>query len=157
MRVPVRIYNHVDVAGLRRPYDLLWPVLHQPAKDAVARVVEVARTSTGASGTAGPGQAEKNSAGVRRADTAVDLQTYALQLLASLPAPSDEAARLQASIGPLPRPLKADMGIATGGEDGSEITGCREAVEILTRNMRKGKVYHESAINIILTRVCSLF
>ena len=64
MRVPVRIYNHVDIAGLRNPYDLLWPALHRPAKDAVARVVEVSRSSAGAgaNGTAVAGKAEKKGA-----------------------------------------------------------------------------------------------
>lgn len=148
MRVPVRIYNYVDFMGKRRPYDLLWPALHRPPKDIGARVTELGRTNAAGANAAAAasGKAENSIKSVnatapgaqqhQQADSLVDLKTYALQLLASLPAPSNEAKRLQASAGveaSVPRTPR----VVVDNDDEPEPSSCREAVEILTRTMRK--------------------
>ena len=62
------------------------------------------------------------------------LREYSLRLIASYPSP--EVARH-----PLVAPYSPEDGgsqLYFGDQSSGELTGCREAVEILTRNMRKG-------------------
>ncbi|KAI5122696.1 hypothetical protein M0805_009749 [Coniferiporia weirii] len=132
MRVPVRVYNHVDISGIQRPYDLLSPVLHSPSKEQIAKVSEVA-------GGSGPGKKDslarssstspQSPTSVSGLDPAAELRAYATRLLASLPDPSKDGVQPLAATSLMEeRELRAHEG---------DLTGCHEAVEILTRNMRK--------------------
>lgn len=82
-------------------------------------------------------------------DEAAALKEYASRLLASFPdlsARSEEGklekmlaeAATSSTLGDVETELQ--QGGSWGG--GGELTGCREAVEILTRNMRKGENHH---------------
>lgn len=139
MRVPVRIYNHVDVSGVQRPYDLLWPVLQPPTKAQTARVSETTSRSpvkwgalTRAASPQSPPDIESG------ADPAANLREYALRLLASLPDPSGDRVKLPTSLEAMSHDRELQGHSSHGG---GELTGCREAVEILTRNMRKGSFH----------------
>ncbi|KAL5534971.1 RGP1 [Sanghuangporus sanghuang] len=142
MRVPIRVYNHVDVSGVQSAYDLLWPILHPPSKEQMAQVREISTSSaSGRKESKGdrspsthrtPSQSLSPEPGT---DTALELRDYALRLLSTLPDSSGDGIRLPADIEALSPTTQAEREMRSRG--GGELTGCREAVEILTRNMRK--------------------
>jgi hypothetical protein len=67
-----------------------------------------------------------------------DLRNYGQRLLATFPDPdATDARRIQLPLEPI-SPSQADFEREREG-DGGALTGCREAVEILTRNPKKGK------------------
>ena len=82
---------------------------------------------------AGPRAVQCSSA---KLGTFEDLQTYARNLLASFPDPQAKGVRIKLPLeaitngdGDLERELEGDM---------DSPTGCRQAVEVLTRNPKKG-------------------
>jgi len=67
-----------------------------------------------------------------------DLRDYGQRLLATFPDPDATGVRrIKLPLEPIP-PEQADFEREREG-DGGALTGCREAVEILTRNPKKGK------------------
>ena len=69
------------------------------------------------------------------------LREYSLRLLASVPS-SEGQLRHPLSfshLSPSEQESFAENGTHTGDKSAGELTGCREAVEILTRTMRKGE------------------
>ncbi|EIW86174.1 Rgp1-domain-containing protein [Coniophora puteana RWD-64-598 SS2] len=188
MKVPVRVYNHVAVGRVPRPYDLLWPVTNR-ARPVAATVTERSTNGTGTAGSgskaaskpthrprpsailpasAGQGQNGKSGADGKGLGSApgatgslADLREYGTKLLASCSRPSSRAHlgvhgsgaggdEEDESGGRTPRTPRTPMELerelelelegeaAEGGRDGGGgLKGCREAVEILTRNPRK--------------------
>ncbi|EJD04560.1 Rgp1-domain-containing protein [Fomitiporia mediterranea MF3/22] len=135
MRVPVRIYSHVDVSGIQRPYDLLWPISHPPGKEWAGHVSESGdadipvRRSTMSSPHEAP---NLPGAGV---DHVATLRNYALNLLDSVSGHDIDIVGEPAETKALSPMINGQHGVRGHGD--GELTGCREAVEILTRNMRK--------------------
>lgn len=121
MRVPVRIYNYVSVTNSPSPYDLRWPAVSRPQRQACkATVTDVQEPMHGVS--------------LHPADRALpdqessDLRPYALALLA---AQDTGAPRL---------PRRGSIGrfaFANEVEKEEEEPGCRESIEILTRNAKR--------------------
>lgn len=124
MKVPIRIYNNVTVGRAPRPYDLLWPLARRrnpklvptPSADEIVPSL-------------GPHRAAVNPTAV---GSFLDLQEYGRRLLA----PLDESKR-NGDVQDLSMSTGIDDDL--GREEEGSLTGCREAVEILTRNPKKGK------------------
>ncbi|KAI1789190.1 Rgp1-domain-containing protein [Ganoderma leucocontextum] len=129
MKVPIRVYNNVAVGRPLVPYDLLWPVASQRVPIPPGKVTEGSKE-------------QKKRTSLRpvplsaaKPGTYEDLQGYARNLLASFPDPRATGVRIKLPIqavqhgnGDLERELE-------GGMDSP--TGCRQAVEVLTRNPKK--------------------
>ncbi|KAG6894016.1 hypothetical protein C0992_007835, partial [Termitomyces sp. T32_za158] len=161
MKVPIRVYNNVVVGRTPRPYDVLWPLSKSataPPPETQGKVVEETKkvvNRAGKSPIVPPQPASTPITG-----TFDDLQDYARRLLASFPDPGARGVRIKLpaeSVSPVPqsaspcaagffipggvwaeegkrleRELEREMERAEGG-----LSGCREAVEILTRNPKK--------------------
>ena len=129
----VHLYG-VAVGRPQRPYDLLWPVAKRRtfAVESGAKVTEDTDTDTGKQATKGPATT-KTTLSPSNFGTFEDLREYARRLLVSLPDPEATGVRMK-----LPAeafsPLRGDL----EREEEGALTGCREAVEILTRNPQKG-------------------
>lgn len=132
MKVPIRLYNNVVVGRSPSPYDLLWPATRQKL-----------------SLTDGPGKVVEESAKLltlkrfgslkSQADgTLGDLKNYAKMLIESFPEPNTSGVRLKLPAEGVEhafeheRWMKEDRRQEMGG-----LSGCREAVDILTRNPKK--------------------
>ncbi|KAJ7470483.1 Rgp1-domain-containing protein, partial [Mycena latifolia] len=124
MKVPIRVYNNVAVGRPARPYDLLWPVARRIAtpastptgappvlpQDAAKPTVEEHRGSP----------APAHPAKAQQAGSVAELERYAAQLLAATASPTAAGFPW------------GEEGAGSGG-----LSGCREAVEVLTRNLKK--------------------
>ncbi|KIY44985.1 Rgp1-domain-containing protein [Fistulina hepatica ATCC 64428] len=139
MKIPIRVYNHASVRPAR-PYDLLWPIgrrIHPLPPEYAGKVDEGASKLV-----------------VRRRETLFapasegdldDLRQYAQRLIESLPERTSDAPPARSHfIGHLPPLLGyvpasvSDMALMAEEErESGGMTGCREAVEILTRNHKK--------------------
>ncbi|KAF8879966.1 Rgp1-domain-containing protein [Infundibulicybe gibba] len=141
MKVPIRVYNNVTVAGKLRPYDLLWPVGSEAKRtslDTTGKVTETIKNPKLTNLTALPSS---------RDESLVDVQKYAQQLLGSLPLPSSAGANVKVPLPVLTPGTGAGyeeverhtsmLDRAVEREDEGMLTGCREAVEILTRIPKK--------------------
>lgn len=132
-----------------RPYDILWPTLNRRDPGAGVLVVETTRTARPHESTKDPVALARGLQGARL-DSAGSLSEYARQLLRSFSAPSfphlaqmnglDNAAErtpkgLSVALPNGPPPLRME-----DREEEGPMTGCREAVEILTRNLKKGEL-----------------
>ncbi|KAF8584974.1 Rgp1-domain-containing protein [Ramaria rubella] len=106
MRVPIRVYNHVAIGRVPRPYDLMWPIARRREKAATAGSIDEMKGDKGAVKPARP------------TGSLLSVQAYAQRLLAG--------------------EVELELENHTGetGEGGS-LSGCREAVEITTRNPKK--------------------
>ncbi|KAJ7461304.1 Rgp1-domain-containing protein [Mycena galericulata] len=153
MKVPIRVYNHVAVGRAVRPYDLRWPVARRIASPAHgaqgsenlrARVEE--RRPGAAFSTAVPGSSfvaaqmqtkQQQQHGLGKQEGGVEeLGRYATRLLA--------AASGSVGVGFGEGDGEGEEGLGVGGGDsgrgeggGGGLSGCREAVEVLTRNLKK--------------------
>ena len=134
MRVPIRVYNNVNVTSPypQKSYDLLSPVLNVLSKNQNALVVEVLRDVSPVVKSKPPKNEVTSANNGRDPNSKSGLGDYAHRLLMSLSETVD-------------RPMTTDTDPASPStyrelEGGAgELTGCREAVEILTRNMRKSR------------------
>ncbi|KAL4244581.1 Reduced growth phenotype protein 1 [Abortiporus biennis] len=139
MKVPIRIYNHVSVVRPPSPYDILWPVALKKRRAAAptAKVIEVKghpiNTNSDPTTTVrSPSVADT----APQVGTYEDLESYARSLSASVtiknPTLKLNGNGISANLPPL-------VGIGSHPEllDEEEVAGCREAVEILTRNPKK--------------------
>lgn len=125
MKVPIRVYNHVAVSATPRPYDLLWPVTRQRTTAEFAPKV-VDGPLKDVSGTNKGSAPLPTKVSSRPLD---EIREYGRRLLGTLDAGCTSDAT--------PRSVEAgDPEREIESENGS-LTGCREAVEILTRNPRK--------------------
>ncbi|EKM60687.1 uncharacterized protein PHACADRAFT_110305 [Phanerochaete carnosa HHB-10118-sp] len=119
MRVPVRIYNYVSVTNAPSPYDLRWPVVsrlqRQAYKATVTDVQEPLRIA-----------AQRPANAPNQEDS--DLGPYALALLATQDSMASHLPR-RSNIGRFP--------FANGVDDEDQEPGCRESIEILTRNPKR--------------------
>lgn len=151
MRVPIRVYNHVSLSASHEPYDIIRPVLHSKGRrdqKSSARVKEIVDAGSPSSPSGATWGSQRSLSGLSMdpartvnvlvqepgRDSKGELKDYALRLLASTS--SDEPQLLlPASHGD----ESVDPDGKTTADDGEgEPTDCREAVEVLTRNMRKG-------------------
>ncbi|KIN99061.1 hypothetical protein M404DRAFT_823743 [Pisolithus tinctorius Marx 270] len=125
MKVPIRVYNHVAVSATPRPYDLLWPVTRQRTTAEFAPKV-VDGPLKDASGTNKGSAPLPTKVSSRPLD---EIREYGRQLLGTLDAGcTSDATPRSVGAGDLEREIESENG---------SLTGCREAVEILTRNPRK--------------------
>lgn len=125
MKVPIRVYNHVAVSATPRPYNLLWPVTRQRTTAEFAPKV-VDGPLKDVSGTNKGSAPLPTKVSSRPLD---EIREYGRRLLGTLDAGCTSDAT--------PRSVEAgDPEREIESENGS-LTGCREAVEILTRNPRK--------------------
>lgn len=112
------------------PYDLLWPVVSQRAPIPPGKVTE------GSTKQKKPASLRVVPASLAKPWTYEDLQSYARNLLASFPDPKAPGVRIRLPIeaiqhgrGDLECELEDDL---------DSPAGCRQAVEVLTRNPKKG-------------------
>ncbi|KAF8845538.1 Rgp1-domain-containing protein [Paxillus ammoniavirescens] len=129
MKVPIRVYNNVTIGKIQRPYDLLWPV----AKRRVHSIEAWPKVADGplkSNGTANVLLSSNNSS--RSLD---DLRDYGQRLLGTFPNPDATGVRIKMPSEAV-SPKQGDFEREREGESGA-LTGCREAVEILTRNPKK--------------------
>lgn len=131
MKVPVRIYNFVSVQRPPCPYDLMWPVTtrNRHMSLAQAKVSEEDRRIE-------KGTSSGSSSKSRVAGSLEGVREYALRLLSSFPDPRSPELEVDGTL-----PVGALSPFAESPEREREpegsLRGCREAVEILTRNQKK--------------------
>ena len=124
--------------GVQKPYDLLWPIV-RPKNQAhhSGQVTEGLHTQGAGPGTRTGSQllsvvtkpVSKIEGGQNAWGSKDELKIYATRLLASFPDPLQTGVRIKLPVEAIsPRDQDKEMG---------ELTGCREAVEIITRNPRK--------------------
>ncbi|KAG9310308.1 Rgp1-domain-containing protein [Chiua virens] len=122
MKVPIRVYNHVAVGRVPKPYDLLWPVRK--------RMLSVGTAPKVVDGVS-KGVTESMTQSVYGASRSLDdLQNYGRRLLATDTNGVDTRVSIDASS------VHTDFERERDNDVGA-LTGCREAVEILTRNPKK--------------------
>ncbi|KAI8983332.1 Rgp1-domain-containing protein [Trametes punicea] len=131
MKVPIRVYNNVSVGRPLRPYDMLWPVNSQRGPAPPGKVTEGSTESARR-----PSPLPTPRPGPQNPGSYEDLQEYARNLLASFPDPKATSVRIKL-------PIEAIQSSRSAGldrqleDDLDSPTGCRQAVEILTRNPKK--------------------
>ncbi|PCH33197.1 Rgp1-domain-containing protein [Wolfiporia cocos MD-104 SS10] len=132
MKVPIRVYTNVIVGRSPSPYNLLWPASSWLSKAAQysATVTEESKANLNKSGHI-PGRAQIPD----KAGTFEDLQDYARNLLASNHEPNTARVRVKSPLGALD--LERDLEQDREREEAGGLAGCRQAVEMLTRNPRK--------------------
>ncbi|KAG2342648.1 Rgp1-domain-containing protein [Suillus weaverae] len=141
MKIPIRVYNWVSVSTPQRPYDLLLPV----RKHDSGVVLDLG--SAGADAKKDLSSASSNlSPTTSPCDSLDDLRAYGERLLETFPAEGSTGVRIKEPVESVPENVPSSSGLASGssdplrafeGEREGELTGCREAVEILTRNPKK--------------------
>ncbi|KAI6096233.1 Rgp1-domain-containing protein [Pisolithus croceorrhizus] len=125
MKVPIRVYNHVAVSATPKPYDLLWPVTRQRTTAEFAPKVVDGPLKNASGSNKGPAPPSLKISSRSLDET----REYGRRLLGTL--------ALGSTSGATPKSVDAgDLEREIESENGS-LTGCREAVEILTRNPRK--------------------
>jgi RAB6A-GEF complex partner protein 2 len=127
------------------PYDLLWPVEHRRRPPVAVSVQE---------STSGSSRPASNVPGAKAEPS---LGAYAMQLLSSQAVPNPRSPpfllgpgvgdREEDVFGRAETPLSAEHR-EDREETGGGLSGCREAVEILTRNMKKGTFFLSSPFQI---------
>ncbi|KIJ58929.1 hypothetical protein HYDPIDRAFT_98508 [Hydnomerulius pinastri MD-312] len=134
MKVPIRVYNNVAVGKIQRPYDMMWPV----AKRRVASLESAPKVVEGPQ--KGVNRTAKvllpSSAGKSNFRSLDDLRDYGQRLLGTFPDPDATGVRIKMPAEAV-SPLQGDFDREREGGDSGALTGCREAVEILTRNPKK--------------------
>ncbi|KAH9836631.1 Rgp1-domain-containing protein [Rhodofomes roseus] len=126
MKVPIRLYCHVAVGRPPKPYDLLWPVSYWKSKgpQSTAKVIEEPKQLSKKPESSSAAPLRRDS----RGGSLEELQDYATHLLSSL---SDPDSRVKL-------PLEAiELERDREREEAGGLSGCRQAVEIITRNPRK--------------------
>ncbi|KAG1809812.1 Rgp1-domain-containing protein [Suillus plorans] len=154
MKVPIRVYNWVSVSKPQSPYDLLLPV----RKHDGGKVIELG-SACGDAKKDSSSSSSKHSLTTSPCDSLDDLRAYGERLLETFPAEGSTGVRIKEPAESVPESVpSSSSGLASGsgsqatsdplrafarereteieGGEG-ELTGCREAVEILTRNPKK--------------------
>ncbi|EMD41460.1 hypothetical protein CERSUDRAFT_110035 [Gelatoporia subvermispora B] len=131
MKVPIRIYNNVSVGKPPSPYDLLWPLSSWKTKGAQPSATVLDNAPQKKDHTISAAGMQASGSG-----TYDDLRAYARALLASFPDPASKgsvAFRLPIeAVGGGPGHLDLER-----DREREEAGGCRQAVELLTRNPKK--------------------
>ncbi|KAI0719097.1 Rgp1-domain-containing protein [Cerioporus squamosus] len=130
MKVPIRVYNNVAVGRPLSPYNLLWPVVSQKGPIPPGKVSEGSNESLKRTSFRAPPSLAPNLG------TYEDLQDYARNLLASFPDPKATGVRIKLPIEAIHSTSSADLE-SDLVRDPDSPTGCRQAVEVLTRNPKK--------------------
>lgn len=132
MKVPIRVYNHVVVGRQPSPYDLLWPVSFWKSRGAPcsAKVAEEPRhlPKTGTQAST-PGTSHPQA----KSGTFEDLQDFARNLLSSFHDHDPNARGVRIRLPSEALELERDR----EREEAGALSGCRQAIEMLTRNPRK--------------------
>ncbi|RDX43957.1 Rgp1-domain-containing protein [Lentinus brumalis] len=128
MKVPIRVYNNVAVGRASSAYNLLWPVVSQRGPIPPGKVSEGSKEP--------PKRPSLRSAPslAPNLGTYEDLQDYARSLLASFPDPQATGVRIKLPIEAIHSTSSGDPDLE---QDPDSPTGCRQAVEVLTRNPKK--------------------
>ncbi|KAF9508028.1 hypothetical protein BS47DRAFT_1332970 [Hydnum rufescens UP504] len=122
LRVPIRVYNHIAVGRPPRPYDVLWPVARRKENPLPAKVEERRKPMVPKTTRASARLAPK----VRvAAEELGKLKAYGGNLLRGAPHVNGNG-----------RSARSE-GSSDENEFGEERYGCRESVEVLTRNPKK--------------------
>ncbi|KDQ52969.1 hypothetical protein JAAARDRAFT_197762 [Jaapia argillacea MUCL 33604] len=137
MKVPIRVYNNVAVGRIPRPYDLMWPVAKRRDPVPLAKVLEIVGDSLHTKPDTSQSLVASPSISLPLADSYTELQQYARRLLASLPQPETNGLSAKADVVQVLSPPRNELELEREREDEGGLTGCREAVEILTRNPKK--------------------
>ncbi|KAI0651411.1 Rgp1-domain-containing protein [Trametes meyenii] len=132
MKVPIRVYNNVSVARPIRAYDMLWPVAMQRGPLPPGNVTEGLKEPPARSGPSRP----IARPGPMRPGSYEDLQEYARNLLASFPDPKATGVRIKLPIEAIQSSRSSELDRELEDELDSP-SGCRQAVEVLTRNPKK--------------------
>ncbi len=148
MKVPIRVYNNVagayhrgvdntalmsaTVGRASSAYNLLWPVVSQRGPIPPGKVSEGSKEPPKRSSLRSAPSLAPNLG------TYEDLQDYARSLLASFPDPQATGVRIKLPIEAIHSTSSGDPDLE---QDPDSPTGCRQAVEVLTRNPKKGVDY----------------
>ncbi|OCH94164.1 Rgp1-domain-containing protein [Obba rivulosa] len=128
MKVPIRIYNYISVGKPPSPYDLLWPLSSWKTKS-TQPAATVAENALRKKDQSIPGSVS---------GTYEELRTYARGLLASFPDGSSSGIMPKHPIEAVrSTPERIDVEREREREEAGGLTGCRQAVELLTRNPKK--------------------
>ncbi|KZP30270.1 Rgp1-domain-containing protein [Athelia psychrophila] len=141
MKMPIRMYNHVAVGRMQRPYDLMWPVARRRAGAGGTREGAVVSECTAPKhapkpyppASAASSETSTHTGATTAADIPADLREYAQRLLSSFPAAGGQGGVGFGREHDEEREDEEDEENRRGGG----LSGCREAVEILTRNPKK--------------------
>ncbi|KAI5992450.1 Rgp1-domain-containing protein [Pisolithus albus] len=132
MKVPIRVYNHVAVSATPASYDLLWPVTRQRATAEFApKVVDgPLKNASGSNKGSAPPPSSCTHCSKASSRSLDETREYGRRLLGTLVPGSISSGATANSVdaGDLEREIESENG---------SLTGCREAVEIITRNPRK--------------------
>ncbi|KAG2128752.1 Rgp1-domain-containing protein [Suillus bovinus] len=151
MKVPIRVYNWVSVSRPQRPYDLLLPVRKHEGE----KVIDLSSACGDSKKDLSP-SSSKSSPTTTPDGSLDDLRAYGERLLETFPAEGSSGVRIKEPAESVPESVPSSSGLASGSKVTSdplrafererereleggegELTGCREAVEILTRNPKK--------------------
>ncbi|KAG9125759.1 hypothetical protein FRC07_006318 [Ceratobasidium sp. 392] len=127
IRVPIRMYNHVAVGQVPRPYDLMWPLARRREG-----AMLVGRVEEGKSGERDIGIVQISTSSTQPSKgkiTRGELEAYAKRLLAASPANgmTNGMSKLQPH---------SPGGLADDDDEGTDMS-CRDAVEVVTRHSKK--------------------
>ncbi|KAF7376001.1 Rgp1-domain-containing protein [Mycena sanguinolenta] len=128
MKVPIRVYNNVVVGSSPRPYDLMWPVARRinapptPTSPSTPQPSPLPPKPTVTEQRPSAATAPKQAG--NKAGSVADLVHYATRLMSA------------AAASPSSMEMLVEDGLGVGDE-GNGLSGCREAVEMLTRNLKK--------------------
>ena len=115
------------------PYNLLWPVLSQRGPVPPGKVIDGSPTAQKRDAPRATPTTTPNLG------TYDDLKEYARNLLASFPDPKATGVRIKLPIEAIPSSRSGDSEHELE-MDMDSANGCRQAVEVLTRNPKKGRV-----------------
>ncbi|KAJ7770664.1 Rgp1-domain-containing protein [Mycena metata] len=162
MKVPIRVYGYVGVGRPARPYDLMWPVARRigappstpssahpptnakhapeprPPKPTVIehRPAAAAAALTLTASTSAPAKLQQTPQ-QQQSGSVEELARYAARLLASGAASSGLGEDGDGDGLGEEGLSGAAAGVQRQGGGGGGLSGCREAVEVLTRNLKK--------------------
>ncbi|KAF7362042.1 hypothetical protein MVEN_00549600 [Mycena venus] len=132
MKVPIRVYNNVVVGSSPRPYDLMWPVARRihapptPTSPSTPQLPPVPPKPTVTENRPAASAAPKTQQAGKATGSVNELARYATRLLSATAVSPSSMEMLGAG----------EDGLGVGSEGGG-LSGCREAVEVLTRNLKK--------------------
>jgi RAB6A-GEF complex partner protein 2 len=146
MRVPIRVYPHVSVDRPPQPYDLLWPVARRKEAGSQGKVTELDSLLPQRPKVPTLNRKSHSTilgllfhlltpATIGETSSLDEVRAYAYRLLRVAPAPRPAGLRVK---------IPPDLVSSGGSEDDEEeaaMPGCMEAVEILTRNPKKGDLF----------------
>ncbi|KAG8758312.1 hypothetical protein FRC11_003892, partial [Ceratobasidium sp. 423] len=128
IRVPIRMYNHVSIGQIPRPYDLMWPIARRREGPMLAGSVEDSKVSPTGPGKSTSRLTTSQPPPDKNKLTRLGLESYARKLLVESN-PNALAAELSK--------LRLSPGGFRNEDDESANMSCRDAVEVVTRHSKK--------------------